>query len=193
MQGRGASFRPVVADRGLEALLRADPALASLEGGPYRWEPILYLAYARHDPAVSEDATIRSARLLLDHGADPNAGYLWHGLIPAFTALTGALGSGEGDQPRHPHGLVLATVLLSEFGWDVNARARADAPVEQEWETALHEAAGSGEIDAARMLIELGADPRITDARFNAMPLGWAEHFGQHAMADYLRPRTPPQ
>jgi hypothetical protein len=86
-----------------------------------------------------------------------------------------------------------AIPLLAEFGWDVNARARADAPVEQEWETTLHEAARSGEIDAARMLIGLGADPRITDARFNAMPLGWAEHFGQHAMADYLRPRTPPQ
>ena len=58
----------------LEALLREDPALASAEGGPYRWEPILYLAYARHDPSVSEDATVRSVRLLLDHGADPNAG-----------------------------------------------------------------------------------------------------------------------
>ncbi len=97
----------------LESLLRQDPALASAEGGPYRWEPILYLAYARHDPSISEDATVRSARLLLDHGADPNAGYLWHGLIPAFTALTGALGSGEGDQPQHPHGLALAGVLLA--------------------------------------------------------------------------------
>jgi Ankyrin repeat len=362
------------ADAGaLESLLRDDPALASAQGGPYGWEPILYLAYARHDPSVSEEATVRSARLLLDHGADPDAGYLWHGLIPAFTALTGALGSGEGDQPRHPHGLALATTLLAagadpndgqalynrqfgtddshltlllrhglgrgdggpwrarlgertdspaeliqeqlqwavthdmrdrvrllaehgadlrspfksaedrlvkcynasdgrtpaevaavcgclavldwlvehggvprpaaegadgliaaalagdrqtarrlaghadaaraqrpglvvwaasrrawpaipllaELGWDINARARADAPVEQEWETALHAVAGDGEIDAARMLIELGADPGIRDARFHATPLGWAEHFGHQAMADYLRPLTP--
>lgn len=357
----------------LEDLLRGDPALAGTEGGPYRWEPILYLAYARHDPSVSESATVRSARLLLDHGADPNAGYLWHGLIPAFTALTGALGSGEGDQPRHPHGLTLARTLLAagadpndgqalynrqfgsddshlalllghglgrgdggpwrerfgeradspaeliagqlrwavthdmrdrvrllaehganlwapfkagedrivtcvnacdgrtpaevaavcgcwtvldwlvehgglprpaaegvdgliaaaladdrptaerlvghgdaaraqrpglivwaasrrawhaipllaELGWDVNARARVDFPMEQKWETALHEAAGSGEVDAARMLIELGADPGIRDARFRATPLGWAEHFGQRAMADYLHPLAP--
>lgn len=361
------------ADAGpLAALLREDPALASAEGGPYRWEPILYLAYARHDPSVSEDAVIRSARLLLGHGADPNAGYLWHGLIPAFTALTGALGSGEGEQPRHPHGVALARTLLAagadpndgqalynrqfgsddshlelllshglgrgdggpwrarfgertdapaelirgqlrwavthdmrdrvrllaehgadlrtpfaatedrivrcvnacdgrtpaevaavcgcqavldlltsygvprpaadgadgliaaalagdrrtagrlagyadaaraqrpglivwaasrrawpavpllaELGWHVNARARADFPVEQEWETALHEAAGAGELDAARMLIGLGADPGIEDARFHATPLGWAEHFGQRATADYLRPLTP--
>ncbi len=357
----------------LEVLLREDPARASAEGGPYRWEPILYLAYARHDPSISEEATVRSARLLLDYGADPNAGYLWHGLTTPFTALTGALGNGEGDQPRHPHGLALARTLLAagadpndgqglynrqfgrddshlkllldhglgrgdggpwrarlgertdspaelirgqlrwavthdmrervrllaehgadlrtpfaadedrfvkcvdaadgrtpaevaaicgchavldwlvehggvprpaaegpegliaaalagdratayrlaghadaarsqrpglivwaasrrawgaipllaELGWDVNARARVDVPVEQEWETALHEAAGAGETDAVRMLIELGADPSIRDARFNATPLGWSEHFGQQAMADYLRPLTP--
>jgi hypothetical protein len=97
----------------LEALLRGYPALASAEGGPYRWEPILYLAYARHDPGISEDSIVRSAELLLDHGADANAGYLWHGLIPAFTALTGALGSGSGEQPVHPHGLALARTLLT--------------------------------------------------------------------------------
>ena len=363
------------ADAGaLQALLRQDPGLASAEGGPYRWEPILYLAYARHDPSISEGAAVRSARLLLGHGADPNAGYLWHGMIPPFTVLTGALGSGEGDQPRHPHGLALARTLLAagadpndgqalynrqfgsgnshlalllshglgqgdggpwrarlgerndspaelirgqlrwavthdmrdrvrllaehgadlrtpfeadeerlvqcvnacdgrtpaevaavcgcwavldflteygvprpaaegadgliaaalagdrrtaerlaghavaararrpglivwaasrrawpaipllaELGWDVNARARVDFPVEQEWETALHGAAGAGEIDAARMLIELGADPAARDARFHATPLGWAEHFGQQAMTDYLRPLTPVQ
>ncbi len=80
---------------------------------------------------------------------------------------------------------------LAELGWDVNARARVDFPVEQEWETALHAAAGAGEIDAARMLVEFGADPGIRDARFDATPLGWAEHFAQQAMADYLRPLTP--
>ena len=79
----------------------------------------------------------------------------------------------------------------SALGWDVNARARVDFPIEQEWETALHEAAGIGEIDAARMLIHLGADPGIRDARFRATPLGWPQHFGQQAMANYLRPLTP--
>lgn len=63
--------------------------------------------------------------------------------------------------------------------------------MEQEWETALHAAAGAGEIGAARMLIGLGADPGIRDAGFHAAPLGWAEHFAQQAMTDYLRPLTP--
>src|SRR4051794_18117369 len=103
----------------LSALLARDPALARAEGGPYGWEPVLYLAYARHDPAISETATVQAARLLLEHGGDPNAGYLWHGLTSPFTALTGALGSGEGDQPAHPHGLALARTLL-DAGADPN-------------------------------------------------------------------------
>jgi hypothetical protein len=45
---------------------------------------------------------------------------------------------------------------------------------------------------AARRLIELGADPGIRDARIDATPLDWTEHFGQQAMADYLRPLTVP-
>ena len=43
------------------------------------------------------------------------------------------------------------------------------------------------------MLIELGADPGIRDARFDATPLGWAQHFGEPAMAEYLRPLSPPE
>lgn len=58
------------------------------------------------------------ARLLLHHGADPNAGYLWDGRHP-FTALTGAFGRGEGNQPPHQHRLELARLLL-EAGADPN-------------------------------------------------------------------------
>jgi ankyrin repeat protein len=351
----------------LRSLLAGDPALARTESGPYSWEPLLYLAYARHDPEVGEAATVEAARLLLSAGADPDAGYLWHGLTTPFTALTGALGSGEGDQPAHPHGLALARTLLAagadpndgqalynrqfgsddshlvllfehglgrgdggpwrarlgaamdspsdmvrgqlwwaivhdmldrvrllaahgadvrtpfaapggrpgslrtsdgktpaevaamcgctsvldllvgngatrpaadgpdgliaallagdrdasdrlrvhaaaalerrpglivwaaarhawhavpvlaELGFDVNARARIDVPMEQQWETALHAAAADGDIEAATMLLGLGADPGIRDTRFDATPLGWAEHFGQDAMAAFLR------
>jgi hypothetical protein len=99
----------------LAAHLAGDPGAARRLGGPFRWEPLLYLAYARHDPAIGETAVLTSARLLLEAGADPNAGYLWHGLPTPFTVLTGVFGEGELGQvrqPRHPHSLTLARLLL---------------------------------------------------------------------------------
>ena len=98
-------------------LLADDPAAATRVGGPYRWEPLLYLTYARL-PLSAGRSPLAVARLLLEHGADPNAGYLWEGLIPPFTALTGALGGG-GTIPKHPQELALARLLL-EGGADAN-------------------------------------------------------------------------
>ncbi|HUJ04711.1 MAG TPA: hypothetical protein VLX31_01235 [Streptosporangiaceae bacterium] len=95
----------------LRAHLAADPARASQAGGPYGWEPLLYLAFARHDPHISEEASLGTAGALLEHGADPNAGYLWHGLYPPCTAVTGALGTHAEDE--HPHGFALAELLLT--------------------------------------------------------------------------------
>jgi ankyrin repeat protein len=352
------------------ALLEADPTLVRRDGGPYGWEPLLYLVYARLDPTVSEEATVGTARLLLDHGGDPNAGYLWHGLTTPFTALTGALGNGQGDQPEHPHAFALATVLLDagadpndgqalynrqfgaddrhlvllleyglgrgdggpwrgrlghtidspvelvrrqlwwaivhdmrdrvkllvdhgvdfrapfaapgglpawlrtsngrtptevaalagcpelvewlvgqgtdrpraegvdgliaaalagdrttvdqlrahvdtaraerpalivwaaargnpdaigllvELGFDINALGRTDIPMEQAWETALHDAAARGNLEVAALLLRHGADPNLKDARFESTPLGWAENFKQDAMAKLLAPLT---
>jgi hypothetical protein len=104
----------------LRRFLDADPSAARAEGGPFRWEPLVYLAYARHDPAIEADAVLTAARLLLAAGADPNAGYLWHGLTTPFTVLTGVFGEGElgpARSPRHPHSLALARLLL-EAGAD---------------------------------------------------------------------------
>jgi ankyrin repeat protein len=346
--------------------LAADPAAASREGGPFRWEPLCYLAYARHDPGVSREATLEAARLLLDAEADPNAGYLWHGLPTPFTVLTGVFGEGELGpvrQPRHPHSLALARLLLKagadpndgqalynrmfepgndhlellfefglgrgdggpwrrrlgdaldspaemvrgqlawaithgmtervrllvehgvdvtaplhgvmatsmaattghadlvdylvahgappldlapadafvaavlaadraqlgqllaghpelvgemraarpalvtwaaacgnpgavellvELGFNVNAKGRTDVPSDQPWQTALHKAAEDGNLELARTLLRLGADPDIRDERFDSAPLGWAQHFGQQALIDLLEPITAP-
>ena len=93
---------------------RADAANAL--GGPHRWEPLLYLAYSR---VAGAGDPLEVARLLIEAGADPNAGFLWDGLVPPFTALTGAFGRGEGDPPPHRDSLALARLLL-EAGADPN-------------------------------------------------------------------------
>ncbi|TDD29446.1 ankyrin repeat domain-containing protein [Kribbella turkmenica] len=101
---------------GEPAAVRAElPQRAREEGGPYRWEPLLYLTYSRLDAPHQ----VEIARLLLEHGADPNAGYLWQGLPSPFTALTGVFGRGEGDQPPHRDRLELARLLL-DAGTDPN-------------------------------------------------------------------------
>jgi ankyrin repeat protein len=362
------SVAAAAADGGaLRRMLSADPAAALREGGPFRWQPLMYLAYARHDPNISEASVLTSARLLLDAGADPNAGYLWHGLPTPFTVLTGVFGEGElgpARQPRHPHSLALARLLLEagadpndgqtlynrmfepgndhlellfefglgtgdggpwrrrlgdaldspaqmvhgelawalthgmtervrllvehgvdltapfergatatsvaattghadlidylvahgapplgldppeafvaavlaadraglgellrdhpgladrvraarpslitwaaacgrpeaveilvDLGFDVNARGRTDVPSDQPWQTALHKAAEDGNLELARTLLRLGADPDIRDHRFNGTPLGWAQYSGQQPLIDLLEPLTAP-
>jgi ankyrin repeat protein len=56
--------------------------------------------------------------------------------------------------------------LMAELGFDLNERRRT---------TALHNAAMAGHLEMVRLLIELGADPRIRDTEFNAHPIGWAK------------------
>ena len=73
-----------------------------------------------------------------------------------------------------------AIKTLVRRGFDVNALGRADIAIEQQWETALHHAAGAGKLDVIRVLLECGADRRIEDRRFGATARGWAEFFGQH-------------
>jgi ankyrin repeat protein len=115
-----ASIHTIAATGDLDAareLLDRDRSQASLVGGPHGWEPLLYLTYSRL-PLGPGRSAVAVARLLLEHGADPNAGYLWEGLIPPFTALTGALGGG-GTIPKHTEELALARLLL-EAGADAN-------------------------------------------------------------------------
>jgi ankyrin repeat protein len=139
-----ASIHTIAATGEVDAarmLLDRDPAHASLVGGPYAWEPLLYLAYSRAGAGPGRSA-IDVARLLLEHGADPNAGYLWEGLVPAFTAVTGALGGG-GTLPEHPARLPFARLLL-ESGADANDGQ------------ALYNQAGDAREDWVELLLEYG-------------------------------------
>jgi ankyrin repeat protein len=102
-------------------MLSKNKRLAKLRGGPHNWEPLLYAAYSRLNSEAHGHSTLEVARLLLDHGADPNAGFLWDSHY-LFTALTGAFGEGEGGpihQPEHQYCYPLARLLL-ERGADPN-------------------------------------------------------------------------
>ncbi|MEV6609159.1 ankyrin repeat domain-containing protein [Kutzneria sp. NPDC051319] len=84
------------------------------------------------------------------------------------------------------NGRLDAVRRLVSLGFDVNALGRGDTPIEQPWQTALHQAAGDGNLPMAELLLSLGADPSIRDARFDATPLDWAHHQGHPTLATLL-------
>jgi hypothetical protein len=99
----------------LRGLLDQDPAAVGRSAGPHDWPPLLYLCYAR----LGLGDPVATLRVLLDAGADPDAGFLWQRFPSPFTAVTGVLGGGERDEPPHPQAVALATMLL-EAGADPN-------------------------------------------------------------------------
>jgi hypothetical protein len=68
--------------------------------------------------------------------------------------------------------------LMAKLGFDLNAVKRT---------AALHHAAMSGDVEMAKLLIELGADPLVRDEEFNAFPRGWAEFGEKREVAEFLR------
>jgi ankyrin repeat protein len=126
----------------VRSFLDHDPSSARAEGGPFDWVPLLYVAYARVGDQPLGRGSVEVARLLIDAGADPNAGYLWEGLSPPFTALTGALASDDEIPPGHGD-LSLARLLL-ERGADPN-----DSQT-------IYNEAGVGDDDWIELLLEFG-------------------------------------
>jgi ankyrin repeat protein len=82
-----------------------------------------------------------------------------------------------------------AVEILAALGFDVNAKGRTDQP----WQTALHKAAEDGNLELARTLLRLGADPDLRDHRLGSTPLGWARYFGQQPLVELLEPLTAPE
>ena len=110
----------VVGDhRAVAAALDAAPHTLDAPCGPNHWPPLLYCTYARIEADTPGWSRVDTLDVLLDRGADPNAGFLWRGLVPPFTALTGALGAAARRPEWHPDRLVMARRLL-EAGADPN-------------------------------------------------------------------------
>ena len=90
--------------------------------GPHGWVPLICACYSRVKPVDPAHSTFDVAKLLLDHGADPNAYTIKHNDPPGsdrarrFTALTGLVGGGStglANQPPHPRWRELAELLLA--------------------------------------------------------------------------------
>ncbi len=78
--------------------------------GGKNWTALLYLCFTRLPLAKANDNAVAIARLLLDHGADPNA-YFMAG-DSRYTSMVGVIGEGEEDRPPHPYRDKLARLLL---------------------------------------------------------------------------------
>jgi hypothetical protein len=272
-------------------LLAADNSLAARPGGPHRWSPLLYQAYARHDPHPGLAATLGAnddhLALLFEFGLGRGDGGPWHRLLgdalesptvmlrnllwwavahdqrdwvallaahsvdiesplaeqrarlaghrtPAAEALVnghrelaaqlGALGAGnprlsppdafvaaalagDADEVARTDPAVIAAVrearpglvtwaasqgapdaveLLASAGFDVNSLGRSDVPANDPWHTALHVAAGNGNLQLASKLLDLGAKPAPARPapRFHAAGLG--ARFGHQSLIDLL-------
>jgi uncharacterized damage-inducible protein DinB len=74
--------------------------------------------------------------------------------------------------------------------WDlVIGLLRRGAPVSTTGRTALHLAAGAGELPVVKALLDHGADPAVTDPDYHATPLQWAQFLRRTAVAEYLAER----
>lgn len=108
------SIHTAVAAHDVDAVrtfLRKDPGAVHHRSEFDGWTPLVRLAYARLPiEAVSSNA-LAIATLLLDAGADPNAG--WTDGANAFTVLVGVIGGGEGQQAAHPLAEAFARLLIA--------------------------------------------------------------------------------
>lgn len=82
--------------------------------------------------------------------------------------------------------------LLVGRGFAINALGRSDVPEEQPWQTALHAAVERNSAAMVSLLLDLGADPEIRDARFDGTPLDWAGHLGRPELAALFSRRLAP-
>jgi hypothetical protein len=75
--------------------------------------------------------------------------------------------------------------------WDlVIGLVQRGAPVSTTGRTALHLAAGAGELAVVKVLLDHGADPTVTDPEYHATPLQWARFLRRTAVAEYLAGRS---
>ena len=139
----------------------------NLVGGPLKWPPILYVCFtrmARVDEAVKQKLA-ECGKFLLEHGSDPNCGFLTSGPHPEFeSALYGASSVSCN---------AALTALLVMHGADVN-----------DTEVAYHapEAANTG---ALTILVETGKLNRDSLATMLLRKIDWHDFGGVRYLLEH--------
>ena len=144
-----------------------------------------------HKVATSHGA-IASARLLLDHGADPRARNA-EGVAPyqlamrsGNTRLMELLAERDGAVPLTAQDEFIAACRHGDEprAWQYlreNPSLKDELAKEIDFAgTMLHWAAWAGHLAAVRTLVALGADVNRRDREFGSSPLGWAGHGSCH-------------
>jgi ankyrin repeat protein len=165
--------------------LARDSALATAKGGPFGWDPLTYLCFSRYLrlDVLKSDAFVRTARVLLDAGANANTG--WYETIDTpprqivESAIYGAAGVAQ-------HAGV--TRLLLERGADPNDEETPYHVAETRNNDVLRILIESGklntdsmttlllrkadwhDLEGMRLLLEKGADPnQLTRWSYSAL------------------------
>jgi ankyrin repeat protein len=78
--------------------------------------------------------------------------------------------------------------LMAELGFETSGMTRHDGVGLHLNVTPLHNAAGAGNLEMVKLLMDLGAEPNLLEPNFHATPLGWAAHGKHRAVVEYLLP-----
>lgn len=108
------SIHTAVAAHDLDAVrsfLRKNPSAVHDRSVFDGWTPLVRLAYARLPIEEVSNNALEIANVLLEAGADPNAG--WSDGANDFIVLVGVIGGGEGGQAAHPLAEAFARLLIS--------------------------------------------------------------------------------
>ncbi len=106
--------------------------------------------------------------------------------------MRGDLGVIEDIDPSSGNHLV--GVAAGYGRWNlVSALVRAGVRFDPETpgaRTALHSAAGAGELEVVKLLVDHGADASAKDSEFHATPATWARFLSHDTVADWLDSQT---